>query len=646
MDPDTNTSATKQVRSAALRLSLHPDHANDAVGLSVLCARIRRDQPDTLLVADLFSGAGGLSYGLEASGMRVVFGADHYAEANATHAHHFAGLSVDWDLSEAGVVEEVAALLLESKIDVLAGGPPCQPFSKAGRSGIRHRVREGLRDPNDTRRDLWRSYLEVVRLSKPRAVIMENVPDMALDREMFILRSMALDLEHLGYSVSTRIIQTSDYGVPQHRQRLILVALRNGIAFTWPEPVERPVTLRQAISDLPSVDGGWHIAENREGFQKYTGAIDPFQVEMRAHVPRTQAGRVYDHITRPVRKDDLAAFDLMDDKTRYSDLPEELRRYRSDIFDDKYKRLDYESVSRTITAHIAKDGYWYIHPEQNRTITVREAARIQTFPDHFRFAGTPTAAFKQIGNAVPPRLGEAIGGAVIAAIRDGVPAPLGRERIAARLDAWWRTTLDFSTPWLKEATRWQVIMGELLLDRSGPVVRESVWPILRELPEPADTLDAKATLLLVAGWINRRSAAEQLLRIAESFVLAGEGSVTLATLEQATADGDLPRGIGDLAALAGDSAITDDDELPVIVNQAILRVASRYANDLSRAKNKNSDGRLAVAQLIGFGSPSRNAHVALLEIGRTICTTKDPACAVCPLVKTCAYAAMHSESGT
>ncbi|SDB85617.1 DNA (cytosine-5)-methyltransferase 1 [Sanguibacter gelidistatuariae] len=642
MDPDTSHSATKQVRSIALRLSHHPEHVSDAEGFALLCARLRRDQPDRLLVADLFSGAGGLSYGLEAAGMRVVFGADHYSEANATHAHHFAGLSVDWDLSEVGVVEEVAALLRESRIDVLAGGPPCQPFSKAGRSGIRHRVREGLRDPIDARRDLWRSYLEVVRLSMPRAVIMENVPDMALDREMFILRSMALDLEHLGYSVSTRIVQTSDYGVPQHRQRLILVALRHNLEFVWPEPVERPVTLRQAISDLPSVQGGWHIAENRAGFQTYSGAIDPFQREMRARVPRTHAGRIYDHVTRPVREDDLVAFDLMDNTTRYSDLPAELRRYRSDIFDDKYKRLDYDSVSRTITAHIAKDGYWYIHPEQNRTITVREAARIQTFPDHFRFAGTPTAAFKQIGNAVPPRLGEAIGGAVAAAIRSSHPAGLSREDTAALLDAWWRTTVRVSMPWLKGATRWQVVVGELLLERSSQLVREALWPVVRDWREPADTLSAKDALILVANWINRQSAAEQLIRIAESLILADAESVSLVALDQAVLDGALPSGVGDLATLAGDSAITDDDELPVIVNQAILRVASRYANDLSRAKNKNSDGRLAVARLIGFGRPSRNAHVALLEIGRSICSTKDPECSVCPLVRTCAYAALHS----
>ena len=114
-----------------------------------------------------------------------------------------------------------------------------------------------------------------------------------------------------------------------------------------------------------------------------------------------------------------AAFEHLDTKTRYSDLPEELKRYRDDIFDDKYKRLDADDLSRTITAHIAKDGYWYIHPEQNRTLTVREAARIQTFPDHFRFAGAPTAAFRQIGNAVPPRLGRAIGAAVAEVLASG-----------------------------------------------------------------------------------------------------------------------------------------------------------------------------------------------------------------------------------
>ena len=100
---------------------------------------------------------------------------------------------------------------------------------------------------------------------------------------------------------------------------------------------------------------------------------------------------------------------MMKEGQTYRDLPARLRRYRADIFDDKYFRLSWSGRSRSITAHLAKDGYWYIHPEQNRTLSVREAARIQTFPDRFRFAGSMTSRFTQIGNAVPPMLARAVG---------------------------------------------------------------------------------------------------------------------------------------------------------------------------------------------------------------------------------------------
>jgi DNA (cytosine-5)-methyltransferase 1 len=236
---------------------------------------------------------------------------------------------------------------------------------------IRHRVRNGLRDPYDERRDLWRSFLEVVKLARPPAVLMENVPDMALDKEMFILRSMVHELESLGYAVEERVVDTFRYGVPQFRQRLILVALRDAAAFDWPEEQPERVTVWNAIGDLPAVEGGWRPPGGADGWADYEGPISSFQARMREGVPDGDTHKVFDHITRPVRKDDLRAFELMDATTRYSDLPEGVKRYRDDIFDDKYKRLDENDLSRTITAHIAKDGYWYIHPRQNRTITVR-----------------------------------------------------------------------------------------------------------------------------------------------------------------------------------------------------------------------------------------------------------------------------------
>ncbi len=174
------------VRGPFVRLPPHPDACADERELLNYAARLR--EGGARLAADLFSGAGGLSLGLEAAGYRVVLAADTDAEAVETHRHHFGGLALDWDLGDTGHVTEIARLVAAAGVDLLAGGPPCQPFSKAGRSKIRHRVRHGLRDPRDERRDLWRSFLEVVRLARPAAVVMENVPDMALDREMFIRR--------------------------------------------------------------------------------------------------------------------------------------------------------------------------------------------------------------------------------------------------------------------------------------------------------------------------------------------------------------------------------------------------------------------------------------------------------------------------
>src|SRR6202453_4853686 len=149
------------------------------------------------LAADLFSGAGGLSWGLEAAGYRVVLGIDRDREATETHRHHFGGLTLDWDLGNPERVAQVAQLVKDADVELLAGGPPCQPFSRAGRSKIRHRILSGFTDPSEERRHLWRSFLEVVTIAQPPAVLMENVPDMALDKDMFILRTVVHELESL-----------------------------------------------------------------------------------------------------------------------------------------------------------------------------------------------------------------------------------------------------------------------------------------------------------------------------------------------------------------------------------------------------------------------------------------------------------------
>lgn len=623
----------KLVRGPFLKLPSHEDRVASSAELVDLVARLRQENPGVRLAADLFSGAGGISLGLERSGFTTVAAVDHYAEAVETHGHHFPGLSVDWDLSEVKRVEELAEVLLAIKVDIIAGGPPCQPFSKAGRSGIRHRVRNGLRDPHDQRRDLWRSFLEVVQLVQPPAVLMENVPDMALDREMFILRSMVEELEGLGYGVEDRIVETWRYGVPQFRQRLILVALRDRLQFTWPMESAERVSVWNAIGDMPAVDGGWRPDGGEYGWAEYDGPETTFQRTMRAGVSPGDRSKLFDHITRPVREDDARAFDLMDSNTRYSDLPAEMKRYRDDIFDDKYKRLDENDLSRTITAHIAKDGYWYIHPRQSRTITVREAARLQTFPDWYRFAGPPSAAFKQIGNAVPPLLAESLGGAIREALDSPVKVRAQTADIAASLAEWFETVDTRGVPWLKAATRWQVVSAELLLDRATPDVTKFVWPMIREWATPEATQDNDETLREIATLIGRSGRAVQLLELADWLV---EHPGALEEADDASAPIPIvPAAVLEFASLVVPVSGDEASEEPVLSTKGVLRVAARVSGDGVDRKNRLTDGRLAVARLVGGGVAARHAHLGLVEIAASICRPSDPLCDVCPLQNTC-----------
>ncbi|MEU9824128.1 DNA cytosine methyltransferase [Micromonospora chersina] len=639
-DPSARRGAygVRLVRGPFVQLPPHTDACENDEGLLRYAeqARARGER----LAADLFSGAGGLSLGLEKAGYRVVLAVDHYPEAVETHRHHHAGLSVDWDLGDPDRIRQVAELIRAAGVELLAGGPPCQPFSKAGRSIIRHKVRHGLRDPYDERRDLWRSFLEVIKLARPPAVLMENVPDMALDKEMFILRTMVHELEALGYAVEEKVVDTFRYGVPQFRQRLILVALHDGVSFDWPAEQPDRVSVWNAIGDLPEVEGGWRPDGGAEGWAEYGGPVSEFQQRMREGVATDDAMKVFDHITRPVRDDDMRAFELMDARTRYSDLPAEMKRYRDDIFDDKYKRLDENDLSRTITAHIAKDGYWYIHPRQNRTITVREAARLQTFPDGFRFAGPPSAAFKQIGNAVPPVLGEHLARAVRASLQTHAPAHTNTREVADTLARWFDAQHVSGIPWLRADTRWQVIQAEILLDRAHPDVTKQVWKLLETWRQPQDTLAKEDNLRLTGGFISRAGRAGTVAELAR----------TLADTPAALRDDEalrripgLNESVADLAILVVPAGTEDDSEEPVLVTKGVLRVAARFSGHPVHRKNRLTDGRLEVARMIGIDTDARRAHLGLIELANTLCRPVEPACHVCPLLKKCAGARTQSQ---
>ena len=641
--------AVKQVRGPYVVLPPHADHCKTQEELKAYCAG--RVNQGKLLAADLFSGAGGLSLGLTDAGIEVVFGVDHYDYAVETHSHQFPGMSVSWDLANADNVERVANLMLDCGIEVLAGGPPCQPFSKAGRAGIRYLVENGERDPHDARRDLWRAYLEVVQLARPKAVIMENVPDMALDNEMFILRSMVEELEQIGYSVSFRVVDAWRYGVPQFRQRLILVALLGNLKFEWPEEAKSKVTVWNVIGDMPEVVPGWRPDGGADGWTPYEGPKTEFQKFIRRRVPDTEKSRLYDHITRPVREDDRMAFEMMTSETKYSDLPEHLRRYRSDIFDDKYKRLDENDLSRTITAHIAKDGYGFIHPRESRTLTVREAARLQTFPDDFRFAGPPSAAFKQIGNAVPPRLGMAIGGAVDEALsKDEKKSDTSRE-VSKLLADWFNSipTRNLSSPWARSDSRWKAVIAELLLERASASLIRMLWPLIDSLPDakpnqavPEESLDMICSVFSGPEFTNRVERLKNLVR---------EMVIEPAALWEPRIDRDklpslTPAVINYLElAVPTESSTGARSEEPVIAVKGVLRVTSRYQGYDTETRNRQSEGRLSIARMLSMNPDSRSAHLGLFELARTVCLPEAPRCSECPLQKHCLrFGVDHSQS--
>jgi DNA (cytosine-5)-methyltransferase 1 len=630
--------AVKQVRGPFLELPSHPGHVESERELISLSAKLRSH--GVPLAADLFSGAGGMSLGLEEVGYRVIVGVDHFDFAVQTHRHHFAGMSLDKDLADPASIKWLARLLNRNKIELIAGGPPCQPFSRAGRSMIRHRVLTGAADPHDERRDLWRSFLEVIRLARPRAVLMENVPDMALDREMFILRSMTEELERIGYSVSARVVETWRYGVPQMRQRLLLVALRDGIKFFWPRESEERPHLWNAIGDMPEVEGGWRPEGGAQGWATYDGPRTEYQRWLRRRISPEDAHKLFDHITRPVREDDREAFEWMTHDTKYTDLAPEFQRYRKDIFDDKYKKLNENDLCRTITAHIAKDGYWYIHPRQARTLTVREAARVQTFPDDFRFAGPPSVAFKQIGNAVPPLVAEVVGRAIRESLEAGLKGGLSTRATAAVLSDWFEgcSTVP-SMPWLKTNNRWKFLLGEILLERAVPIVTSSVWRVIDSSAhdlKPGDVPDPHALELLeelMSGVVRGQRFA--IVHELVDQIRSDPDALWQNTIDRSALPA-IPVALCDLLELA--LPLTSDrkeSEEPVLITKGVLRVASRFQGNDADKRNVQTDGRIAVAAMIGFGDEARSAHLGLIALAAEMCLVDRPQCAKCPLSEWC-----------
>lgn len=500
----------KALKGPDQRLDAHPESCT----LADLPRHARSLDPSRPLTVDLFSGAGGLSLGLHRAGFEVILGCDIRPDSIATHRHHFAGCSHQCDLSSPEVLEQITRTLNGcGDIALVAGGPPCQPFSR----NIRWRKHnEGAVDQhrqlNEGRRELWESFLTVVEEVLPRAFLMENVPDIALTGDQEVFRGIVSRAEGAGYRVHARIVHAWEYGVPQLRSRLFIAGTRIGYAapLLWPEPVcssvEQAISLQDAISDLPPLIGDWWEKWKEQG--PYAGPQTPYQELMRNWLPVTEV-ELPDHITRKVRGDDFETFQLMRETgLRYYELDDEQRRYsvtrrsaptsgdtyiREHSFSNKYNILKPKEPCLTITAHMSKDGYWYIHPKQNRTLSIREAARVQSFPDGFLFHGTPSNRFHQVGEAVAPLVATALGGSLLKALLETKSHEEWSDPIAVRneLLRWYREEGGNALlPWARQREHgldlsnhlkaWRAFLGEFLVSRLPIQRQQKFWPLLMQ----------------------------------------------------------------------------------------------------------------------------------------------------------------------
>lgn len=605
-------------KSDRLQLPLNDDHCT----IETFRDWLARHDGDRLAV-DLFTGAGGLSLGIQDAGWTIAAGVDFDERAVETHASNFPGLSLKLDLAEVEVRDHLVQVLSDAKIDLIAGGPPCQPFSRAGRNKIRDLVLNHGRDPDDLRKELWRAYLDIVTRVRPRAVLMENVPDMGLADDFAVIRILQDKLEKMGYATEVRLASASDFGVPQHRKRLILLARNDIDLFDWPDEKCPQPTLRDAIADLPGFNFGPRelIGDRELSYDESQGLSDLAQ-EMR---DGAEPGVVHDHMTRAVREDDYAIFNRMTSTTLYSDLDESERRYRADSFTDKYKRLGFGDLSRTITAHIAKDGYWYIHPEEPRTLTVREAARVQTFPDRFRFAGTRSDAFRQIGNAVPPRLGRAAASALQPLESDDIPGvePLWIQ-IREELAEWARADRDGERWYSYPAPEMGPVQAAVVALLAG--TRESDLASIAEFVRGWKRITPGRYLDLLHK-APSRSAHKRLSRLTQAIDVPGIWNVKrraeLARLLE----------LGPAQEAVFTMLLGQDDLL--VLNQATLRVAARVAGSESDRTNRQTTGRVDLSRLVGAEEDASLRLAAVQIIGRTLCAAEDPNCAECPLAKVC-----------
>jgi DNA (cytosine-5)-methyltransferase 1 len=291
-------------------------------------------------------------------------------------------------------------------VDLVIGGPPCQAYSVAGRA------RKNMED--DPRNHLYKHYVEFLKRYKPKMFVFENVPGILSANNGEYLEKIFNAVKKQGYHLEKQVLNAKNFNVLQDRKRVIIIGWRKDLKLQYPKFEDKEVqfeVLKHLFSDLPKLKSGqgeWNVSK----YAKKTNAY------LNTTGIRNGIDFTTQHVARYNNENDLEIYRIAVEKwikdnkrLNYGELPDRLIKHsNTKTFSNRFQVVNHKGISHTVVAHICADGHYYIHPdiEQNRSITVREAARIQSFPDDYFFESSRTAAFKQIGNAVPVLMAEGI----------------------------------------------------------------------------------------------------------------------------------------------------------------------------------------------------------------------------------------------
>ena len=336
---------------------------------------------------DLFSGCGGFSYGFQEAGFNVLLGVDNTEIALKTFKkNHSHSSTLLLDLHEKSAIDEIVNQCNGKSVDVIIAGPPCQGFSLTG-----------TRKKDDRRNGLFKAVFDVAEQLRPKAIVIENVPGIVNLYKGETKDSIITRCDQLGYSCNYEELFAPDYGVPQIRKRVFFVAIKKEFGkFEFPPPQyhkDNYITCEQAIGDLPSLE----TTTGSEEMEYQSIAKSNYQERMRENSPV-----LFNHTGTNHTEHVVSVISQVPEGGNYKDLPPGVGDSRK--FNEAWTRYHSQKPSKTIdTGHRN-----HFHYKYNRVPTVRENARLQTFPDQFVFLGTKTQQYRQVGNAVPPILGKVI----------------------------------------------------------------------------------------------------------------------------------------------------------------------------------------------------------------------------------------------